>query len=389
MNTNHLTLPCPPCEAERRTAGSSIVLASSSRQLSTTGSAVRPRRGQKGSTTVAVAISMVAVVSATALVIDIGNLKVIEAELQTVADLAAKSAAQELARVYISEGREDPLTDTLTATEKFRISDAADRRARINSAGGTSIVLPGSDVTIGKWNDQSGAFEAATYGVNAVQVTARRDETSNGIVNMFFAGVFGTEGVPVQAGAASRLSGIRYLPKGTADFPVAIAKAWYAAHASPCTTGNKLTFHPTGSAQGCVGWHTFEKTPANAAELKSIVKGLRLGTFVSPEIDITKSTFEFTGGTLSSVLGEVMDLYNAKKNAKNELPVLIPVYDRDDCSNPSGPIRILGVARAVITHVDTGGDGRIEARVQCDVLPLAESGGPDFGVLAGGPDLVR
>ncbi|MFN2427171.1 MAG: hypothetical protein ABR587_12075, partial [Candidatus Binatia bacterium] len=241
----------------------------------------------------------------------------------------------------------------------------------------------------GKWNQTTGSFVETNVGVDSVQVRARRDETSNGMVSLLFPGILGRTAVPMTANAAARISGVRYLPAGTADFPIAIAKAWYASHTSPCSVDNTITFYPTGSAQGCAGWHTFQDAPASGSELKAILNGLRTGTFVSPAIDVLSTQFVFSGGTVTSAMAEVVDLYNAKKNSNGEMPVLIPVYDRNDCSNPNGWIPIIGVARAVITHVEVGGDKRIEARVQCDVIEIGESGGPDYGVLAAGPDLIN
>jgi hypothetical protein len=206
---------------------------------------------------------------------------------------------------------------------------------------------------------------------------------------MFFPGVFGHASVGLEAQAASRMSGIRYVPKGTADFPVAIAKAWYATHASPCSTGNRITFYPTGTADSCAGWHTFNIDPASASDLKNILSGLRTGTYESPEIDVENTRFIFNGGVVASAMNELQQLYNAKKDANGEMRVLIPVYDRDDCANPNGWIPIIGVARAVVTSVTNGAEKRIEARVQCDVIELGESGGRDFGVLSAGPDMVH
>jgi len=324
-----------------------------------------------------------------ALVIDGGQLFVTHAELQTVADLAAESAAKEIARVYMDEGREDFLSNSLTPAEKLRVAEAANQRALKNSAGGVSITVAPEDVKIGRWDNSTGQFIETNERVDAAAVTARRDDVSNGMVPGLFAGITGRDAFPVRSDAAARISGVRYLPPGSADFPVAIAKAWYKGKASPCSVQNTITFYPTGSTEGCAGWHTFEQAPASGSELKAILNGLRTNTFVSPEIDVQSTSFIFSGGTVTSAINELLALYNAKKNAAGEMPVLIPVYDRDDCSNPNGWIRIIGVARAVITKVLTAPDKRIEARVQCDVIELSESGGPDFGVLAGGPDLVR
>jgi hypothetical protein len=346
-------------------------------------------RGQRGATSVAVALSSSAVIGMAALVIDIGQVLVTKAELQMVADLSARSATQELARVYMTAGREDPVSDTLTASEMEQVRAAAKRRSLRNTAGAIPISVNSSDIRIGKWDDATGAFRETNVGVNAVEVRARRDDVANGEVAMFFPAVFGHASVGLEAQAASRMSGIRYLPKGTADFPVAIAKAWYAAHASPCSTGNRITFYPTGTSDSCAGWHTFNRDPASASDLKHILSGLRDGTYESPEIDVEDTQFIFNGGVVASAMNELQQLYNAKKDSKGEMPVLIPVYDREDCANPNGWIRIIGVARAVVTSVTNGADKRIEARVQCDVVELGESGGRDFGVLSAGPDTVH
>lgn len=332
---------------------------------------------------------MVAVLGMTALVVDGGRIHAARAELQTVADLAAKSGARELARVYMDEGRDDPTSDTLAVSEQARIATAARLRGLKNRAGGTPIAIDPGDVQVGKWDDATGEFVETQVGPTSVQVVARRDSTANGELPVFFAGVFGYSGVPVRATGAARISGIRYLPPGKADFPVAIAKAWFNSHSSPCGASNRIRFQPTGSAEGCAGWHTFEEDPASGSELKKILNGLRLGTFKSPEIEVGKTELIFNGGTVTAAITELQDLYDAKKNSAGELAVLIPVYDRDDCSNPNGWVRIVGVARAVITKVESSPEKVVEARVQCGVIEDVESGGPDFGTLAAGPDRVR
>lgn len=332
---------------------------------------------------------VVAVLGMTALVVDGGRIHVARAELQTVADLAAKSGARELARVYMDEGRDDPASDTLSATEQARIATASRERGLKNRAGGTAIAINAGDVQVGEWDDTTGRFVGTEVGATTVQVVARRDSTANGDLPVFFAGVFGYSGVPLRATGTARISGIKYLPPGKADFPVAIAKAWFDDHSSPCSANNRIRFQPTGSAEGCAGWHTFENDPASGSELKRILNGLRLGTFESPEIKVGETELIFNGGTVTSAIDELQALFEAKKNFAGEMAVLIPVYDRDDCSNPNGWIRIVGIARAVITKVESAPDKVVEARVQCGVLEDVESGGPDFGTLAAGPDRVR
>jgi hypothetical protein len=381
---------CPPGFFWRmisKTPGPATFEPRSRRRASNEGSG--RERGERGGIPVLLAGGMVALVGMTALVVDGGRLHVARAELQTVADLAAKSGARELARVYMDEGREDPTSDTLTASEQYRIAKAARQRGLKNRAGGTPIAIDPTDVQVGQWDDVTGEFVETEVGATTVQVMARRDSTANGELPVFFAGVFGYSGVPVRATGAARISGISYLPPGKADFPVAIAKAWFDSHSSPCSKNNKIQFQPTGSTAGCAGWHTFENDPASGSELKRILNGLRLGTFKSPELRVGETEWIFNGGTVTSVINELQALYDAKKNFAGEMAVLIPVYDRDDCSNPNGWVRLVGVARAVITKVESVPEKLIEARVQCDVVEGVESGGPDFGTLAAGPDRVR
>lgn len=349
-----------------------------------------PRDGERGATLLAVAYSMAGMAAVAALAINVGQLMVTQAELQTVADFAAKSAAQELARVYLTTGRSDPLVDGLTSAEFTRIANAATQRALKNTAGSVAISINPGDVGVGKWKDANGAFSAGSMGVDTVSVVARRDGLANGLVDLLLPGLLGQAQMGLHAAAASRLSGIRYAPPGTADFPVGIGKAWFARHESPCmVNNNRITLYPTDTADSCAGWHTFEDEPASAARLSSILKGLRNHTWTSPAINVNDTKFIFSGGTVANSFRDLEDLYNARKNANGEMSVLIPVYDREDCGNPQGWMRIIGVARAVITKVISGSNKYIEARVECDVVKNVESGGTDYGVLAAGPDIVH
>lgn len=347
-------------------------------------------RGERGVTTVTVVSSMGTIAAVTALAINVGQLMVTRTELQTVADLASKSATQELSRVYMTAGRGDPLTDTLSSAEFQRIATAATQRALKNTAGAVNIAIAPADIQVGKWSDLTGNQGEGYFGPDSVKVVARRDEKANGVVGLLMPGLLGASEMGMSVSATSRLSGIRYAPPGTADFPVGIGKAWFANHNSPCeVNNNRITLYPTDTADSCAGWHTFETEPASAAAMRHILDGLRTRTWTSPAITVFQTEFMFSGGTVASAFRELENLYDVRKNAKGEMNVLIPVYDREDCSNPQGWIRIIGVARAVVTKVISGNDKLIEARVECGVIENVEGGGADYGLLAAGPQLVR
>lgn len=282
-----------------------------------------PRRAERGATLLAVAYSMAGFAAVTALAINVGQLLVTQAELQTVADLAAKSAAQELARVYLTAGRSDPLTDGLTSAEFARIATAATQRGWKNTAGAVSIAIDPSDVQVGRWMDGRATFASGPMGVDAVSVVARRDGIANGMVNLLLPGLFGRANMGLQATAASRLSGIRYAPPGTADFPVGIGKAWFARHDSPCmVNNNRITLYPTDTADSCAGWHTFDNEPSSAEQMMRILRGLKNRTWTSPAITVNETQFIFNGGTVTSAFRDLEDLYDARKNADGEMSVL-------------------------------------------------------------------
>jgi hypothetical protein len=349
-----------------------------------------PRQRQRGASGLTATGSLAITLGLAALVVDTGHLLVTQAELQATADLAAASGARELGRVFLEEGREDPASDRLSDAERLRITSAANYRSERNSAGQVPISVVPGDVEFGRWNDSNSQFIRTTTGVTAVRVTTRRDDVANGRLPALLARVFGRDDFALQATAGARLSGIRYLPPGKADFPVGIAKAWFSYYDTPCAVSNSISFYPTGTPRGCAGWHTFTSDPSNAAKLRYIIEGLREGTYLSPEVRVDETEFIFTGGTVDSALEELAELYDHKKNAAGEMAVLIPVYDRDDCSNPSGPIRIIGMARAVITGVSTSGwQKHIDARVQCDVIDYGQGPGTDYGTLVAYPDLVE
>jgi hypothetical protein len=347
------------------------------------------RRRERGSYSVLTALALVGLIGFVALVVDTGRIMVTKAELQNTADAAAAAATSELAKIYADlPGSVNPSEYELTALDKARIANAANRISKRNSAAGKNIEVLPADLFYGKWNGQARELESGSEGVQAVRVTARRDEHANGRVKTLLAGIIGHEDFGASAESGARISPARYIPKGVAEFPVGISQHWFEVKGSPCGTDHFLTFYPTGSIDGCAGWHTFESWPANASKLRALLGDIEDGTFEAPAIDVGNSEFVFIGGTVTSALQAVEDVYKARRNLLGQYFVHLPVYEADDCSNPNGRIRIVGIASAVITGVDPkGGDKRVDAHVSCDVVGMGKGDGPDFGTWVGRPQM--
>ncbi len=336
------------------------------------------------------AVGTIAVASFAALVVDVGYVLLTKAQLQNVADTAAQSGNLELGRIYEELGNFDPSDYHLTTEDRARVIYSVNTFSQMNTAGGEPITILPQDIIFGAWDSASRTFVQSDTGVTAIQVMARRDSVANGPVNTLLASIMGRDSFDASAGAGAAIAPVRTLPAGSVDFPVGIARAWFEAKDSPCGNSSAVMFYPTGTTQGCAGWHTFEIAPANAETLKSILHDIHEGRDPSPEIAVGETFFEFTGGTVDSALKEAERAYHSRMDADGTWQVHLPVYDRHDCSNPQGSIRIVGVATATITGmVTTGAEKQITANVQCDVIGYGEGGGPDYGTHVGLPTLIE
>ncbi len=351
----------------------------------------RAGAGQRGSYTLLTALALVALIGFVALVVDTGRIIVTKAELQNTADAAAAAATNELAQIYHElPSWQDPDDYELTYWDRWRIIGAANRVAKRNTAAGRSIELRPADIFFGKWNGNTRTLEQAEKGVQAVRLKARRDEWANGRVDTLMASILGQEDFAAKAESGARISPARYIPEGVAEFPVGISRHWFEVKGSPCGTDHYVTLYPTGTIDGCAGWHTFTTWPSNTTTLRQILSGIENGTFVAPAIDTQNTSFVFTGGTVTAALQAAEDTYNAKKNALGQYFTTVPVYDYDSCDNPTGEIRIVGIATTVITNIDShGSDKRVDAYVSCDILKFGSGDGPNFGTWVGRPQMIN
>jgi hypothetical protein len=145
---------------------------------------------------------------------------------------------------------------------------------------------------------------------------------------------------------------------------------------------------------GCAGWNVYDSWPSNAEKLANLLECLALPdtdpNHCQPPGASTGDNFVYTGGTVASAFDEMKALYDAKKDpVTGEWKVGIPVYDRDDCSNPQNEVPIAGFTTAIITEVLESPSNTINAKVVCDEFVVGHGGGGNYGTLGTIPGLVQ
>lgn len=358
---------------------------------------------EKGVVAILVAITILVFVGIAALAVDVGYMMVGKTELQRVADGAALSGARMLGRIYECNGNivtcpaPMPYQDQLSYNaDSVAIGDASKAVAGLNQAGGstTGITLNDADIVIGNWNATSKNVDPVTLtSPDAVRVTARKDASANGPITTFFAKVMGKNTMNVSATATAALTGQSTAGPGGLPIPVGISLAWFKLPRETYCNQN-IKFYPTGSMEGCAGWHTYTNSPANASKLRKLIEDLKDGTFTSPATTIYESVFDFTGGTVASAFDDMKALFDYMKTRDddgnpNTWTTSVVVYNKTDCSNPNEDLEIVGFSTVVIHTVLVTPEKTIVAEVKCDNVEPGRGGGGNYGTKGSIPGLVQ
>lgn len=151
-------------------------------------------RARRGAMLVLVAITLVILLIAAALSVDVAYMHMVRAELRTATDAAARAGAETLSR---------------TQDEQEAI-DAAIRIAEANSVAGNTLTLRREDVVIGGIQENANGSFAFVPGLNpstSVRVTgARLGDSPDGPVALFFGRVFGAADFSPQITASATAS---------------------------------------------------------------------------------------------------------------------------------------------------------------------------------------
>ncbi len=355
----------------------------------------KPMRGRHGASAIVIALSMVVLLGAAALVIDVGHITTVQAELQAAADAAAHAGARQL------DGRDDGL---------LLAEDQAHRFAEGNEAAQESVMLSGDGATLelGVWDDGSFASGGDAADVNAVRAVTRRAD----LIPWFSGAAFGKDALA--ASAESIAVHQRDAAGEVACFiPMAVADCTIT---DLYTDGvNYIDFYVNPPAIDNVGWAMPDGNPS-ANWLREQLRDCQHDGTASVGGDIGLSN-----GTVTSVLTEMADMLNEGTGTNwnteywGELPeqldhsgvdegsfgntiegVMFTFTDSDYCSGSGGGFNehqeISGFVWASIYDVVTHGPaaGRtIRVRLETtDTREVGSGGGgdQDFGII--GRDVV-
>jgi Flp pilus assembly protein TadG len=339
-----------------------------------------------GAAAVMVAITLTVLLAMGAAAIDIGHALVARNELQNVADAAALAGTRALGLIYEGMTPSAQQAYNLSSSAAGNVIAAVQSTASLNAAAGTNISVNASDIQIGIWDPATRTLTPTAAQPKAVRVLARRDSSANGPISTFLAGVVGMTSVSVNAVATADMTAVGQTAPGQLDVPFAISEYYFTQFGC----GDAIQFHPNdGTPQACAAWHTFDQNPANARTLRNIIDGMTAGTYTSPATG-PGSTLEFINGNVASAFPNLINLYNARKDANGNWDVFVPVYQSSDCAPPNGAIPIIGYAEARVTNVQGSPNHLITATIQCQVFEgNTVGGGPPYGVFSALPGLVE
>jgi Flp pilus assembly protein TadG len=348
---------------------------------------MEPLNNSRGVTAAMVAILLTVLLAMGAAAIDIGHALVARNELQNVSDSAALAGTRALGIIYEGMTPAEQQAYTLTGGDQAIVEAAVQETANANSAAGVAISINSADIAIGIWNPATRTHTPTVNQPKAVRVLSRRDSSSNGAISTFLAGVIGMTSVSVRAVATADLTAVGQTAPGQLDVPFAISEYYFIEFGC----GDAIQFYPNdGTPQACAAWNTFDQSPSNANTLRNIIDGMIAGTYQSPAT-VPGDSLNFTNGNVASAFPNLINLYNAKKDANGYWDVFVPVYQSPDCAPPTGAIPIIGYAEARITNVQGAPNFLISATILCNIFEgNTVGGGPPFGpVLSTIPGLVE
>jgi hypothetical protein len=262
-------------------------------------------------------------------------------------------------------------------------------------------------VVIGTWDPVAKTLTPTLNQPDAVRVKTRRDGSANGMIGTFFARIFNIDDVAVTATATAALTGESTVEVGGLPLPIGIPRRWFQ---NPNFCGSSINFYPPcnkepcTTAEGCAGYHTYTSSPSSASKLaKTIMPGLWQETFNSPAVTAYETKFEFTGGTLASLMNPpdypFITLFNEMKGRgpneddaddnPNTWTAKVIVYDSDTCANPNQSITVVGFATVVITNVVGPPNPTVQGRVLCDFVDPGRGSGGNYGTKGSIPGLVQ
>lgn len=361
---------------------------------------VSPLSGQRGATSIIVAIVMAMLIGFSAFAIDVGYFLSTRSQLQNIADSAALAAARKLSEKYgeMTGCADYTGYDIDGAGDRADIVAEADAVAQKNKAAGKNISITSGNVAFYRWDGSN--WTATTSRPNAVRVTATLT------TNTFFAGILSSDQDTVTSTkqASAALTGVSLAEKGQTGLPVGIPLDY--VDNPDCSKEIELV--PGNAPNQCAGWHTYKSPSVDPEDVQEILVGLHGEDpdFENPLTEVGQ-TYQFID---LSPVGLDDPTYNAfialfEKHKENDTfgnPVwrtTVVVYDGAGCSDPSGARVIKKFAEIIIQEPAADLHAKsIRAKVQYisvrngtgdDHRDAGSGEWDDYGLLGSVPSLVE
>ena len=181
-------------------------------------------RDRRGAVAIGAAVGAFMMTGLAALVIDVSAVYTEQNHLQTVADLAALGAAQELPNAAAARGRAAALIETGLECDKWRRAPAepasvtarenvADRRPdkKRSDCGDYAATINADAIVLGHWDDATGRVVPDDQTTSVIEVLLQRSDRLDNAVPTTFARLFGVNMMDVTARAVAERGAGRHL----------------------------------------------------------------------------------------------------------------------------------------------------------------------------------
>ena len=307
-------------------------------------------RDQQGAVLILVAAAFILLLAFTAFAIDVGHLFVVRNELQNAADAGALAGARVLyddygtsVNIFANQAGYNAATannsDKISVDVHWTSGNLGDVQ-RGHWSFTTRTFTPNSSLLpVDLWDVTTEELDADPDFINAVRVTARREDTP---AFSFFAGIFGFNSFNLAATAVAYIGYSGTLGPAEVDQPIAICKQSLLLDGEyQCNTGRMLNSGSNDTTHNTAGWTNFSQPcqTANANEMRSLIcsggnpRSISLGYGMGA-----------TGGVQDVTLADMRDCFGPTTRTE-PWNMTLPVIDCDgnnvsNCSTVVGAVNI-------------------------------------------------
>jgi Flp pilus assembly protein TadG len=307
---------------------------------------------QRGSGTAAAGLCMVALLGASALVADLGNLVIVKEELQRAADAGAMAGARALWPTTLPLMYDPPSSPNCVSAKDVALSTATHAN---NKVSGQTLTAADLEIEVGNYDSTAKSFTPktdCTLTSNAVRVKVRRE-----VNNIFFGRILKVDSMQAKAEAIGTMTFAKAVGKGT--LPIAINKMYVIP-------GNELFINFVSDPNDNGGWFAHPDDKASSASSRDYVvnascKPLKIGDTIDLQngqdtatLQALKEKLAQNGGSWDTFLPVVnTDSFNHSETIDGFVPFrILEVNDTGSNKGVRGKVIALSICKAALPGSD-------------------------------------